>query len=246
MATINTMASMTTNGYTRVPHDIARCAQLSLAARAVWTLIAGMNPGYRPTLGQWLEMAGVSENTWRKVIKELESARLVIVRGGRRPVYEAVFSSSNTQILREKGSNFEPQTLKFCASNTQILREKGSNFEPIRRTIEEQENCESACAHVRDFFELVKNDTAIQEGCRILKVDHERYLQLVEEVTREWRFTNAPIQDWNLKHFIGQARIKQQIKQRQENNETTKAKRTDRRRPSDVPPTITEADTGKF
>ena len=48
-------------------------------------------------------------------------------------------------------------------------------------------------------------------------------------------------------HFNDWLVIKlQQEKKQPNNNETTKAKRTDRRRASDVPPTISEAETGKF
>ncbi len=47
-------------------------------------------------------------------------------------------------------------------------------------------------------------------------------------------------------HFNDWLVIKLKQENKKTNNDTTKAKRTDRRRPGDVPPTISEAGTGKF
>ena len=204
------------NGYTRIPHELMRNPHLPPIAKVVWSLIAGMAPGFHATVAQFCKMVACHPNTWRSTIKLLVRCGMVSVERSANGVkYTAVTDTSKWKV--EGNKNCNPNNNCEGNKNCKGKGNKNCNHEgnkishPSEEHIEEQKNNNSsttrACVRTR-LIEEVKTDAQIERGCMALGIDRRTYLILAEQVFIDWDFQALPDSEWNTGHFLAVMRYK--------------------------------------
>lgn len=92
------------NGYTKIPNELMRNQLLSPTEKTVWGVIAGMAPGFNPTIGQLCKMVQCHRDTWRAAVKWLQRFGMVTVE--HRPngvTYTVVEDTSKWHITPREG-----------------------------------------------------------------------------------------------------------------------------------------------
>lgn len=229
-------------GYTKAPHSILRDPSLSMAAKVAWLLIAGMSDGYHPTREQWMAMMPCGDKrTWWKVIRELENAGLVeVTRQGPKKCYKAIFNGvkqHQTNGVKPHRKRVQNNTERGCETTPnercETTPKERCEITPYKKNIieEQEKNSDDARARLR---EEVTQDMMVEMGCRSVGISPELYNTLSQEIFNDWEFQNTPDSEWTKAHFLSVLRIKARELNRQQQYETTSAKRNDRRRASDV------------
>jgi hypothetical protein len=224
-------------GYTKAPHGILRDPSLSPAAKVAWLLIAGMPDGYHPTREKWMAMLPCGDKrTWWRVTSELRQAGLITVeKQGTKRIYKAIQKGVESHPLRvqnntEVGCETTPkERCEITPSKKNIIEEQVKNSDDARTRLREE----------------VTQDMMVEIGCRSVGISPELYNTLSQEIFNDWEFQATPDAEWNKQHFLSVLRIKAREYNRQQHDKN-KTRPNDRRRASDVPPTISEAGTGKF
>ena len=86
-----------------------------------------------------------------------------------------------------------------------------------------QEDIVVANAHAHtheDFIAEALSPLMVEQGCMAMGIDPARYEQLVNEVINDWQFRSLPDNEWNKTHLLAQMRIKNNINQRNNGNNT--------------------------
>jgi hypothetical protein len=191
-------------------------------AKVVWSLIAGMRPGFNATLSQYCKMVACHPNTWCSVIKMLELFGMVSVKYRANGVtYTAITDTSKWTVEGNKICN--PN--KNCKGNKNCKVEGNKNCEAVGNKIcdpseehitekQKKNNCVvDAHAH-EDFIADALNDLRIEQGCMAMRISPDEYRKLVNEVINDWIFRNIPDNEWTLTHLLAQMRIKDNINNR--------------------------------
>ena len=71
-----------------------------------------------------------------------------------------------------------------------------------------------------EFMADALNDLRVEQGCMAMRVTPDEYRQLVTEVTNDWIFRNIPDNEWTLTHLLAQMRIKHNINNRNNGQQT--------------------------
>lgn len=218
------------NGYTRIPHELMRNPNLPPIAKVVWSLIAGMAPGFNATLSQYCKMVACHPDTWRSIIKMLELFGMVSVEHLPNGVkYSAITDTSKWSIPEKEGMKIShPMKISQGRKNSYRKGMKISGGEgmkishPSEEQLEEQKknNC-VVDAHTHTHEEFIAdalNGLRVEQGCMAMGVTPDEYRQLVAEVTNDWIFRNIPDNEWTLTHLLAQMRIKHNIINRNNGN----------------------------
>lgn len=208
------------NGYTRIPHELMRNPNLPPIAKVVWSLIAGMAPGFNATLSQYCKMVACHPDTWRSIIKMLELFGMVSVEHFPNGVkYSAITDTSKWSIPEKEGMKIShPMKISQGRKNSHPKGMKISGGEgmkishPSEEHIEEQKNNKTttitcACARERLVAELL-TDGRIELAMMQHNITVEQYRQLVKEIIADWQFRDLPDSDYNLTHFSSVLRYK--------------------------------------
>lgn len=198
-----------------------RDSSISLAARAVWVIIDGISEDYKPTLSQWLQMSGVTRNTWRRCVRELAAhGWLTYDTEGNRTVYR-----TTTKGVQAK----KPPLAEHVVSD------------------EEKPVVPDPRARLRND---VTSDMMVEIGCRSVGISADEYRRLAQEIFNDWAFQDLDPREWTKSHFLGVLRIKVKEKNRkngQQKQPTTgpdKARADERRRGVDHAAAPAESYTG--
>jgi len=218
------------NGYTRIPHELMRNPNLPPIAKVVWSLIAGMAPGFNATLSQYCKMVACHPNTWRSVIKMLELFGMVSVEYRANGVaYTAITDTSKWMIQGNKicDTNKNCKGNKNCNGKGNKNCDAGGNknCDPSEEHITEKQkknNCVvDTHTHTHEaFIADALNGLRVEQGCMAMGVTPDEYRQLVAEVTNDWIFRNIPDNEWTLTHLLSQMRIKHNINNRNNGQRT--------------------------
>lgn len=133
------------DGYTQIPNELMRNPDLPPIAKVVWSLIAGMRPGFDATLSQYCEMVACHPDTWRAMVKLLESFGMITVEHRPNSVcYTVVEDVSKWEIKPCEGmKNSQGMKISYPMKNSYPMKiSEGEGMKisyPIRRTIKEQE-----------------------------------------------------------------------------------------------------------
>ena len=221
---------MNNNGYTRIPHELMRNPNLPPIAKVVWSLIAGMRPGFNATLSQYCKMVACHPNTWRSVIKMLELFGMVSVKYRANGVtYTAITDTSKWTVEGNKICN--PN--KNCKGNKNCNGEGNKNCEaggnkicdPSEKHITEKQKKNNCVVDTRThtheaFIADALNGLRVEQGCMAMRISPDEYRKLVTEVTNDWIFRNIPDNEWTLTHLLAQMRIKHNINNRDNGQRT--------------------------
>ncbi|MBQ1485041.1 MAG: hypothetical protein IIZ44_01140, partial [Muribaculaceae bacterium] len=71
-----------------------------------------------------------------------------------------------------------------------------------------------------DFMADALNDLRVEQGCMAMRITPDEYRQLVIEVTNDWIYRQLPDEEWTLTHLLAQMRIKHNINNRNNGNNT--------------------------
>ena len=229
------------NGYTRIPHELMRNPNLPPIAKVVWSLIAGMAPGFNATLSQYCKMVACHPDTWRSIVKMLELFGMVSVEHFPNGVkYSAITDTSKWKIQSKEGMKIShPMKNSKGMKNSYRRGMKISGGEgmkishPSEEHIEEQKknNCVvDAHTHTHeDFIADALNGLRVEQGCMAMGITPDEYRQLVTEVTNDWIFRNIPDNEWTLTHLLAQMRIKHNINKRNNGNNPQSGQQIDPR-----------------
>lgn len=219
------------NGYTRIPNELMRNPNLPPIAKVVWSLIAGMRPGFDATLSQYCKMVACHPDTWRSVIKMLELFGMVSVEHLPNGVkYSVITDTSKWSIPEKEGmkishpmknskgrKNSHPKGMKI--SEGEGMKISHPSEEHISE--EQKKNIVVADAHARTHEEFIAdalNDLRVEQGCMAMRITPQEYRQLLTEVINDWEFRNLPDNEWTLTHLLAQMRIKHNINNRHNGN----------------------------
>lgn len=224
---------MNNNGYTRIPHELMRNPNLPPIAKVVWSLIAGMRPGFNATMSQYCKMVACHPDTWRSTIKMLELFGMVSVERLPNGVrYSAITDTSKWSIPEKEGMKISHH-MKISQGRKNSYR-KGMKISggegmkishPSEEHITEEQKKNNCVADTRthtreDFIADAINDLRVEQGCMAMRITPEEYRQLVTEVTNDWIFRNIPDNEWTLTHLLAQMRIKHNINNRENGQRT--------------------------
>lgn len=115
------------------------------------------------------------------------------------------------------GKNILPQGVK------QIDHSGKTILPHIRIKEDNKENIVVADAHTHtheDFMVDALNDLRVEQGCMAMRITTDEYRQLVIEVTNDWIYRQLPDEEWTLTHLLAQMRIKHNINNRNNGNNT--------------------------
>jgi hypothetical protein len=206
------------NGYTRIPHELMRNPNLPPIAKVVWSLIAGMAPGFNATLSQYCKMVACHPDTWRSIVKMLELFGMVSVEHFPNGVkYSAITDTSKWKIQSKEGMKIShPMKNSKGMKNSYRMGMKISGGEgmkishPSEEQIEEHKNNSTttcACARERLMAELL-TDGRIELAMMQHRITEEQYRRMVAEILADWQFRDLPDSDYNLNHFSSVMRYK--------------------------------------
>ena len=208
------------NGYTRIPHELMRNPNLPPIAKVVWSLIAGMAPGFNATLSQYCKMVACHPDTWRSIIKMLELFGMVSVEHLPNGVkYSAITDTSKWSIPEKEGMKIShPMKISHGRKNSYRKGMKISGGEGMKishpseeHITEEQKKNNStttcACARERLMAELL-TDGRIELAMMQHRITEEQYRRMVAEILADWQFRDLPESDYNLNHFSNVLRYK--------------------------------------
>ena len=206
------------NGYTRIPHELMRNPNLPPIAKVVWSLIAGMAPGFDATLAQYCKMVACHPDTWRSIVKMLELFGMVSVEHFPNGVkYSAITDTSKWNIQSKDGMKIShPMKNSKGMKNSYRKGMKISEGEgmkishPSEEHIEEQKNNSTttcACAREKLMAELL-TDGRIELAMMQHHITEEQYRRMVDEILADWQFRDLPDEDYNLNHFSSVLRYK--------------------------------------
>ena len=199
-------------------------------AKVVWSLIAGMAPGFNATLSQYCKMVACHPDTWRSIIKMLELFGMVSVEHSPNGVkYSAVTDTEKWRIPVKEGMKIShPMKNSKGMKNSHPKGMKISQGEgmkishPSEEQIEKQKNTTSttcACAREKLLAELL-TDARIELAMMQHHITVEQYRQLVKDIITDWQFRDLPDSDYNLNHFSSVLRYKVESINRQNGNNT--------------------------
>lgn len=200
------------DGYTRIPNELMRNPNLPPIAKIVWSIIDGMKPGFNATLSQYCEMVPCHPDTWRSIIKMLESFRMVSVERFPNGVrYSAITDTSKWSIPEKEGMKIShPMKISEGRKNSHRKGMKISEGEgmkishPSEDYIEEHKktNSTTTCAHARErLLKELFTDARIELAMMQHHITVEQYRQLVNDIIADWQFRDLPESDYNLNHF---------------------------------------------
>jgi len=204
------------NGFTKIPNELMRNPNLPPIAKVVWSLIAGMAPGFDATLSQYCKMVACHPDTWRSIIKMLESFGMVAVEHRPNGVkYSAITDTSRWAIPSKEGmKNSHPMKNSEGMKNSHRKGMKISGGEgmkishPSEEHIKEQKkNNIDVDARTR-VREEVMSDEMVEMGCMSLGIDRGTYENLAFQVFTDWDFQNLPDSEWTKTHFLAVMRYK--------------------------------------
>jgi hypothetical protein len=214
------------NGYTRIPHELMRNPNLPPIAKVVWSLIAGMRPGFNATLSQYCKMVACHPDTWRSTIKMLELFGMVSVERLPNGVrYSAITDTSKWSIPEKEGMKIS-HPMKISQGRKNSYREgmKISGGEGMKishpseeHITEEQKNNIDDDARTR-VREEVMSDGMVEMGCMSLGIDRGTYENLAFQVFTDWDFQNLPDGEWTKTHFLAVMRYKVSDYKKSNNN----------------------------
>ena len=220
------------NGYTRIPHELMRNPNLPPIAKVVWSLIAGMRPGFNATMSQYCKMVACHPDTWRSVIKMLELFGMVSVEHLPNGVkYSAITDTSKWSIPEKEGMKIShPMKISQGRKNSYRKGMKISGGEGMKishpseeHISEEQKNNSTttcACARERLMAELL-TDGRIELAMMQHHITEEQYRRMVDEILADWQFRDLPDSDYNLNHFSSVMRYKVTNNKRNDNGQRT-------------------------
>lgn len=199
-------------------------------AKVVWSLIAGMRPGFNATLSQYCKMVACHPDTWRSIIKMLELFGMVSVEHSPNGVkYSAVTDTEKWRIPAKEGMKIShPMKNSKGMKNSHPKGMKISQGEgmkishPSEEQIEKQKKTTSttcACAREKLVAELL-TDARIELAMMQHHITVEQYRQLVKDIIADWQFRDLPDSDYNLNHFSSVLRYKVESINRQNGNNT--------------------------
>jgi hypothetical protein len=177
----------------------------------VWSLIAGMAPGFHATVAQFCKMVACHPDTWRSTIKLLVRCGMVSVERSANGVkYTAVTNTSKWDIpAREDMKISHPMKNSKGMKNSHPEGMKISdgggmkNSHPSEEHIEEQKNNNTSTttrACERLVAELMA-DGRVELALMQYHITVEQYRRLVDEIINDWQFRGLPDSDYNLNHF---------------------------------------------
>ena len=167
-----------------------RDSSISLAARAVWAIIDGISEDYKPTLSQWLQMSGVTRNTWRRCVRELAAAGwLTYGTEGNRTAYRTTTKGVQSR---------KPPLAEHVVSD------------------EEKPVAPDQRARLRND---VTSDMMVEIGCRSVGISADEYRMLADEIFSDWTFQDLDPREWTKSHFLGVLRIKVKETKRNNNGQ---------------------------
>ena len=214
------------NGYTRIPHELMRNPNLPPIAKVVWSLIAGMAPGFDATLAQYCKKVACHPDTWRSTIKMLELFGMVSVERLPNGVrYSAITDTSKWSIPEKEGMKIS-HPMKISQGRKNSYREgmkisggegmKISHPSEEHITEEQKKNIDDdARARIR---EEVMSDAMVEMGCMTLGIDRGTYENLAFQVFTDWDFQNLPDGEWTKTHFLAVMRYKVSDYKKSNNN----------------------------
>ena len=196
------------NGYTRIPNELIRNPHLPPIAKVVWSVIAGMKPGFVATVQQYCTMVACHPNTWRSTIKTLEKYGMISVEHSPNGVtYTAITDPSKWTVEGNKNcdpnKNCEGNKNCYAECNKNCYAEGNKNCDLSEEQIKEQENnSTTTCAHARErLLKELFADARIELAMMQHHITVEQYRQLVKDIIADWQFRDLPESDYNLNHF---------------------------------------------
>jgi len=130
----------------------------------------------------------------------------------------------------QMGQNSTQSKKSLGQNSTQYRVENGANISPKSDPIQynknnkkDKENIVVADAHTHtheDFMADALNDLRVEQGCMAMRITPDEYRQLVTEVTNDWIYRQLPDGEWTLTHLLAQMRIKHNINNRNNGNNT--------------------------
>ena len=169
---------------------------------------------------------GVSKPIIIKAIKALKaSGEITHTLDGNTSIYHIV----NYCLYQAKGGKRDlPQTEKGSKQDLpQVVNEVyqgGKRGLPhYKNNKNKQEDIVVANAHARtheDFIAEALSPLMVEQGCMAMGIDPAKYQQLVTEVINDWQFRSLPDNEWNKTHLLAQMRIKHNINNRNNGNNT--------------------------
>jgi hypothetical protein len=207
------------NGYARIPHELMRNPNLPPIAKVVWSLIAGMRPGFSATLAQYCKMVACHPDTWRGTVKMLEKFGMVSVEHSPNGVkYSAVTETSKWRIPAKEGMKIShPVKISQGMKNSHPEGMKISDGEgmkishPSEKHIEEQKKNNTTTTSARARERLINElltDGRIEVAMMQHHITEQQYRQFVDEILADWQFRDLPDSDYNLNHFSSVMRYK--------------------------------------
>ena len=215
------------NGYTRIPHELMRNPNLPPIAKVVWSLIAGMRPGFNATMSQYCKMVACHPDTWRSTIKMLELFGMVSVERLPNGVrYSAITDTSKWSIPEKEGMKIShPMKISQGRKNSYRKGMKISGGEGMKISHPSEEHIteeqkknnidDDARARIR---EEVMSDGMVEMGCMSLGIDRGTYENLAFQVFTDWDFQNLPDGEWTKTHFLAVMRYKVSDYKKSNNN----------------------------
>lgn len=217
------------NGYTRIPHELMRNPNLPPIAKVVWSLIAGMRPGFNATLSQYCKMVACHPNTWRSIVKMLELFGMVSVEYRANGVtYTAITDTSKWMI--EGNKNCNPN--KNCEGNKICKGEGNKNYDaggnkncdPSEEHItEEQKNNNIVVedAHARVIANLKTYDYWAENMCKNYHLTHEQLCAKVDEFEIDMACSDKKIEELQNARAYFNAWLSNKLNSKNGNNQCT-------------------------
>ena len=194
---------MNNNGYTRIPHELMRNPNLPPIAKVVWSLIAGMRPGFNATLSQYCKMVACHPNTWRSVIKMLELFGMVSVEHRANGVtYTAITDTSKWTVEGNKicnpNKNCKGNKNCKCKGNKNCDAEGNKICNPSEEHITEEHknnNIVVEDAHARVIANLKIYDYWAENMCKNYHLTHEQLCAKVDEFEIDMACSDKKIEE---------------------------------------------------
>ena len=173
-------------------------------------------------LGGLAAITGLSKNTIRHALAKLVNSGEVTRQTSKGQRTITTITNWNEY---QGGQKLTHQPKKGISKiDTPVYQKLTQSISKIDTHIKNKNNKEVVAdthTHTREeFIADALNDLRVEQGCIAMGVTPEEYRQLVTEVTNDWIFRNIPDNEWTLTHLLAQMRIKHNINNRQNGNNT--------------------------
>ena len=173
-------------------------------------------------LGGLAAITGLSKNTIRGALAKLVNSGEITrqTAKGQRTITTITnwneYQAGQKLIHHDKKSVSKNDTPVY-----QKLTQSVSKNDTHNKNKNNKENIVVDDAHTHeDFMADALNDLRVEQGCMAMRITPDEYRQLVIEVTNDWIYRQLPDEEWTLTHLLAQMRIKHNINNRNNGNNT--------------------------